>query len=858
MLRRVLVALAVALALAGGLYVASLVRNASPSQVATATSPVPPATTDSTAAATESARAAGESPPAASESAPAAATSASAGVSETALPASPTPTASPLPTASASPVPFSLTTPEALPTAEPAPSASVNYLALARGAIVRSWLPAETDYPPIRLLTSNDWKPKEGAKPPYEFVFELPALTTIARFGVMAAETTPSTSPNPSDTSLPGGPTASVLFSVSTQSSSAGFGPSVVVPIGTDGTIEHFGAAPANTTALFVRVHVDVPAGVTFTELDKIAAYGTQAPLPSSNAYSGPWYRDDAAADSPWVDAVHGRFLDTPDPERLRKLGLQPEQLWYAMHRDPYAEFARCDNSDDSSVLPAFDDGSHRLIGRGPTTFVYSPHGDRIVFSDESYGYHFFFPVQGSKQCLMHPPIGAGPQHVLVLTRDSSYDDSFAPAADIKTYPGYRYTSQFTPFFDPAELRHVDTLVFGSSCTLGLELMQFQTSAILDFVRAGHKLIIHDADRCRQANYWFLPYPLALSTAGAQGQAGKTLELVESDPLGTDKTDPRRFIDTNAFVAAHGQQLADSDIIYSTDPHWCGHLLNTNSIGVSGFVQAYAHYGNGLIIYDGIDIDNADIKQYQQISQYELAVPVSANLPCSRPVGGFLLDPASSQHEYVAGKNQRIAVDLSAVALLTYSGNVRLSATGPFPVTLSQPSVTVKANRTPFGVLIDVPKTARGGGHHFIVHGDDGAGHTSSASIDLVPGRTSQLERTLQATGRITLHNILFDTASAKLRPESYAVLTQIADALGRNPKWRLRIDGHTDNVGGAEYNLALSQHRAASVKTALVTDFRIDKRRLTTAGYGLTKPVASNDTDAGRQLNRRVELVRI
>ena len=88
--------------------------------------------------------------------------------------------------------------------------------------------------------------------------------------------------------------------------------------------------------------------------------------------------------------------------------------------------------------------------------------------------------------------------------------------------------------------------------------------------------------------------------------------------------------------------------------------------------------------------------------------------------------------------------------------------------------------------------------------------------------------------------------------------MSQIADALGRNPKWRLRIDGHTDNVGGAEYNLALSQHRAASVKTALVTDFHIDKRRLTTAGYGLTKPVASNDTDAGRQLNRRVELVRI
>jgi outer membrane protein OmpA-like peptidoglycan-associated protein len=104
----------------------------------------------------------------------------------------------------------------------------------------------------------------------------------------------------------------------------------------------------------------------------------------------------------------------------------------------------------------------------------------------------------------------------------------------------------------------------------------------------------------------------------------------------------------------------------------------------------------------------------------------------------------------------------------------------------------------------------------------------------------------------------LFDTASAKLRPASYAVLSQIADALGRNRGWRLSIQGHTDSDGGAAYNLDLSQRRAASVKTALVTNFHVDPKRLQTQGFGLTRPVASNATDAGKQLNRRVELVRI
>jgi OOP family OmpA-OmpF porin len=73
----------------------------------------------------------------------------------------------------------------------------------------------------------------------------------------------------------------------------------------------------------------------------------------------------------------------------------------------------------------------------------------------------------------------------------------------------------------------------------------------------------------------------------------------------------------------------------------------------------------------------------------------------------------------------------------------------------------------------------------------------------------------------------------------------------------RLRIEGHTDNVGKAAYNLELSKRRAESVKTYLVSKFQLDASRLTTEGFGDTRPIAKNDTDQGRAQNRRVELVK-
>lgn len=120
------------------------------------------------------------------------------------------------------------------------------------------------------------------------------------------------------------------------------------------------------------------------------------------------------------------------------------------------------------------------------------------------------------------------------------------------------------------------------------------------------------------------------------------------------------------------------------------------------------------------------------------------------------------------------------------------------------------------------------------------------------------LYKALEADGRVTAEGILFDTNSDRLRPESDAVLGQIGEMLTKHADLRLSIEGHTDNVGVAATNQTLSQKRAASVKAYLVAKHGIDAARLEAKGFGASKPVAPNTDEAGRQKNRRVELVKL
>ncbi|CAA7622898.1 OmpA family protein [Magnetospirillum sp. UT-4] len=112
-----------------------------------------------------------------------------------------------------------------------------------------------------------------------------------------------------------------------------------------------------------------------------------------------------------------------------------------------------------------------------------------------------------------------------------------------------------------------------------------------------------------------------------------------------------------------------------------------------------------------------------------------------------------------------------------------------------------------------------------------------------------------QGGGKVfTFGEVLFETGQAQLKPGAYARLQTVADLLRRNPDERAVIQGHTDAQGSADTNQALSQARAEAVKQALLAA-GISADRITAQGMGEAFPVASNDTAAGRQQNRRVEV---
>jgi OOP family OmpA-OmpF porin len=107
------------------------------------------------------------------------------------------------------------------------------------------------------------------------------------------------------------------------------------------------------------------------------------------------------------------------------------------------------------------------------------------------------------------------------------------------------------------------------------------------------------------------------------------------------------------------------------------------------------------------------------------------------------------------------------------------------------------------------------------------------------------------------LGDIFFDFDKYNIKPRFYPELDAVVQILNNNPSVKIRIEGNTDNIGTAKYNMRLSERRANSVMEYLVKA-GIDKNRLSTIGYGFSKPVATNATPGGRALNRRVELTPI
>lgn len=127
----------------------------------------------------------------------------------------------------------------------------------------------------------------------------------------------------------------------------------------------------------------------------------------------------------------------------------------------------------------------------------------------------------------------------------------------------------------------------------------------------------------------------------------------------------------------------------------------------------------------------------------------------------------------------------------------------------------------------------------------------------LVKVTAELMKANIISDGHMAVYGIYFDTGKAEVKPASAETLKEIASLLQKNAALQVYIVGHTDNVGKLKDNLELSNRRAAAVVKALVGAYRIDPARLEAGGAGPLAPVASNDSKAGQDLNRRVEIVK-
>jgi len=714
----------------------------------------------------------------------------------------------------------------ATPTPEPTPTPYANLLDYRNGAIVRTY-PTSFDGDP-NSVDEHGAHFKDGARGPFVFVYELPGVATLTGVDVWLSEPEPSAPP------------ATIAVAASTTGPDSGFSDvaslSSKPEMKTPTTI-----AIANAKARWVRVTVD---GALPQPFHGIYAYGTLAPRPAgAPAISGVYVQQDR----PYASG-DGQYDSTPNPSTEK-------DPWYVGVAAPAGgiggQFCSPDRAGDA--LPGTFDG--RVWTLKDSRLFVNDEATMIVGDRNSETYLTRTTAQPA-YCAPREAGGSGATRVLVL--DSSGGYARYPVGDgAKDVPGLHFSRLAAGILDPAMLANYQTVMLNGMCIPLDSLSQVQINGLLAWVQAGHKLLMYTADMCgRGSDFSFLPYPFKSSNPGAGGAASHNLIEVENDALGSlDASEKDRYLDPKPW-ADNSNQIGDADTVVTRDPHWCGHLFGTNSQNVNGFMQMYAVYGRGLIIYDGFDQDDDGNSVAQRMRRLELSVPVDGFLPCTQNVGlTFLIEP-NGIAKFTPGKPQSIPFSMQLLANQGWKGHITIATTGDFPATVVPNSFDIAGGTRALKVTVRIPASAKAGTYAVIVNGTGNDGGKAQATITLTA--TTPLVKQLKIQRRIRLYGIHFDVDSAHIQPQSEPVIAQVAQIMRDEAQWRFRVEGHTDSDGGVAHNQVLSQHRAQSVVDDLVKRYHIVRSRLVPVGYGLSRPVASNATSAGKALNRRVELLRL
>jgi len=235
--------------------------------------------------------------------------------------------------------------------------------------------------------------------------------------------------------------------------------------------------------------------------------------------------------------------------------------------------------------------------------------------------------------------------------------------------------------FSSSVLADHDTIIFSQACEIGTALTPDLKKELIDWVAEGHKLIIHDADKCSgewKPNYSFLPFNFETDNPGPQGASGDELFFVENNTLGNDVRGKPQYVDLAKWLEGEegNNELGDSNIVKTQAKEWCGHMFGTNVESTSGFSHMYAHLGKGLVIYNGFDIDQyGSTPQYDRVVLLEVLQPFNPdNLPCAVSVAAHFLittPPKTQTQRMAAGKTFTFPIKLYSNQ--GYKGNVKLS-----------------------------------------------------------------------------------------------------------------------------------------------------------------------------------------
>ena len=659
-----------------------------------------------------------------------------------------------------------------------------------------------------------------------ELVFELPAVASLSTISAVAT--------------VPAAATVQLHFAVATNDRTAF----------TDvGTIEltradQSGSLQGPYAARWLRVRIERPRGAD-VQIQTLTASGSVA-VPHAS-FAGLWSPENVFGSDAFFGGEKGSIPDGA--------GTTGNYQIATMERDGSLVEATCVSYRDVNRGLIVDGtarlsggGSLSVVGQGSLMVGLTPDGDRVFARRITHA-----PACGRAR------LGAGPT-VAVIGRYPSQLADYDP----RIAKGYRYETFMLPMLTTSDLQSARVAVLAMSCAGDKDAADWQQRALLDFVAGGRVLLVRDADLCSKSAYAFIPYPFTTAASGAGAARGSMLYVADSSALASnDRTDAQHYVDTAAYLKNYLQQLGDADVMQTNDAHWCGLMFAKNATGSSGWVRAYARYGKGLIIYDGFDADDrrAGIPQALALNRLAYNVSPGADLPCIARVAAPLALLSSVHETLDFGRSRDLTMTFSVV---------RQSAGAALPVTMSlegeraagwrsgvdRRAFTLATGAQPVHVTLHVPANATPTRHMYTLTATSSGGQSAQAAIVL--DVSEPLAKELESSGRARIYGIHFDVGSAHIQPQSQSVIREIGLVLRDHPQWRMEVQGYTDSDGGAPYNLALSRHRAQAVVGALVARYGIARARLTPRGYGLTRPVASNATDAGKALNRRVELVRV